>query len=55
VSKLEENGHALYNRLRAAEMQRRKQEQVVTRMMYDLGSLKRDNAKKMKVLHVKQS
>ncbi|XP_031559018.1 splicing regulatory glutamine/lysine-rich protein 1-like [Actinia tenebrosa] len=48
VSKLEESEHALYNRLRAAEMQRRKQEQVVTRMMNDLGSLKRENAKKIK-------
>ncbi|EDO28068.1 predicted protein, partial [Nematostella vectensis] len=49
VSKLEESEHALYNRVRAAEMQRRKQEQIVTRLSTDFDMLRRDNARKIKV------
>ncbi|XP_048590371.1 trichohyalin isoform X2 [Nematostella vectensis] len=48
VSKLEESEHALYNRVRAAEMQRRKQEQIVTRLSTDFDMLRRDNARKIK-------
>ena len=47
---MEETGHALYNRVRAAEMQRRKQEQDVQRLFSDLESLTKDNEKRMKVL-----
>ena len=47
---MEETEHALYNRVRAAEMQRRKQEQDVQRLFSDLESLTKDNEKRMKVL-----
>ena len=47
---MEETEHALYNRVRAAEMQRRKQEQDVQRLFSELESLTKDNEKRMKVL-----
>jgi len=50
VSKMEEAEHALYNRVRAAEMQRRKQEQDVQRLINELESLTKENDKRMKVL-----
>lgn len=46
---MEETEHALYNRVRAAEMQRRKQEQDVQRLFGDLESLTKENDKRMKV------
>ena len=49
VNKMEETEHALYNRVRAAEMQRRKQEQDVQRLFSELESLTKDNDKRMKV------
>lgn len=48
VSKLEETEHALYNRVRAAEMQRRKQEQLVQRLDTELDATRRENARKLK-------
>ena len=52
MSKLEESEQALYNRVRAAEMQRRKQEQVVQRLGTNLDVLRRENAKKLKVWYL---
>ena len=49
VNKMEETEHALYNRVRAAEMQRRKQEQDVQRIFNDLESLTKENQKRMRV------
>ena len=49
VNKMEETEHALYNRVRAAEMQRRKQEQDVQRLFIEMESLKKENDKRMKV------
>jgi len=46
---MEETEHALYNRVRAAEMQRRKQEQDVQRIFNDLESLTKENQKRMRV------
>lgn len=46
---MEETEHALYNRVRAAEMQRRKQEQDVQRLMSEMESLTKENEKRMKV------
>ena len=46
---MEETEHALYNRVRAAEMQRRKQEQDVQRIFNDLESLSKENQKRMRV------
>lgn len=48
VSKMEETEHALYNRVRAADMQRRKQEQDVQRLFGELESLTKENDKRMK-------
>lgn len=48
VNKMEETEHALYNRVRAAEMQRRKQEQDVQRIFNDLESLSKENQKRMR-------
>jgi len=48
VSKMEETEHALYNRVRAAEMQRRKQEQDVQRLINEMESLTKENDKRMK-------
>lgn len=48
VNKMEETEHALYNRVRAAEMQRRKQEQDVQRIFIDLEQLSKENQKKMR-------
>jgi len=47
---MEETEHALYNRVRAAEMQRRKQEQDVERLINELESLTKENDKRMNVL-----
>ena len=47
---MEETEHALYNRVRAAEMQRRKQEQDVQRLINEMESLTKENDKRMKVL-----
>ena len=47
---MEETEHALYNRVRAAEVQRRKQEQDVQRLINELESLTKENDKRMKVL-----
>jgi len=47
---MEETEHALYNRVRAAEMQRRKEEQDVQRLINELESLTKENDKRMKVL-----
>ena len=49
VNKVEETEHAIYNRVRAAEMQRRKQGQDVQRLFSELESLTKDNDKRMKV------
>ena len=46
---MEETEHALYNRVRAAEMQRRKQEQDVQRLIGEMESLTKENEKRMKV------
>lgn len=46
---MEETEHALYNRVRAAEMQRRKQEQDVQRIFVELEQLSKENQKKMRV------
>lgn len=46
---MEETEHALYNRVRAADMQRRKQEQDVQRLFGELESLTKENDKRMKV------
>ena len=46
---MEETEHALYNRVRAAEMQRRKQEQDVQRLFNEMESLTKENDKRMKV------
>lgn len=46
---MEETEHALYNRVRAAEMQRRKQEQDVQRIFNDLELLTKENQKRMRV------
>ena len=46
---MEETEHALYNRVRAAEMQRRKQEQDVQRIFNDLEALTKENQKRMRV------
>lgn len=48
VNKMEETEHALYNRVRAAEMQRRKQEQDVQRLIGEMESLTKENEKRMK-------
>ncbi|RMX61067.1 hypothetical protein pdam_00020654 [Pocillopora damicornis] len=48
VNKMEETEHALYNRVRAAEMQRRKQEQDVQRIFVELEQLSKENQKKMR-------
>ncbi|KAL9961295.1 hypothetical protein ACROYT_G030207 [Oculina patagonica] len=48
VNKMEETEHALYNRVRAAEMQRRKQEQDVQRIFSDLELLTKENQKRMR-------
>ena len=50
VSMMEETEHTLYNRVRAAEMQRRKQEQDVQRLINEFESLTKENDKRMKVL-----
>ena len=47
---MEETEHVLYNRVRAAEIQRRKQEQDVERLINELESLTKENDKRMKVL-----
>jgi len=47
---MEETEHTLYNRVRAAEMQRRKQEQDVQRLINEFESLTKENDKRMKVL-----
>ena len=47
---MEETEHGLYNHVRAAEMQRRKQEQDVQRLINELESLTKENDKRMKVL-----
>ena len=46
---MEETEHALYNSVRAAEMQRRKQEQDVQRLINELESLTKENDKRIKV------
>lgn len=48
VNKMEETEHALYSRVRAAEMQRRKQEQDVQKVFNELESLTKENEKRMK-------
>jgi len=45
---MEETEHTLYNRVRAAEMQRRKQEQDVQRLINEFESLTKENDKRMK-------
>ena len=47
---MEETEHALYNCVRAAEMQCRKQEHGVHRLINELESLTKENDKRMKVL-----
>lgn len=49
VNKMEETEHALYNRVRATEMQRRKQEQDVQRIFNELDILTKENQKRMRV------
>ena len=49
VSKQEEMEHALYNQVRSAEGNYRKQEQQCQRLQEDLGMLQRENAKRLKV------
>ena len=48
---MEETEHALYSRVRAAEMQRRKQEQDVQKVFNELESLTKENEKRMKVIY----
>ena len=47
---MEETEHALYNRVRATEMQCRKQEQDVQRLINEMESLTKENDRRMKVL-----